>query len=106
MIKRSKQVDLDDAEAGMVLFEAVLDGQRTVLLPEATVLTESMLRSLGRRGVEHLLIVDTDISQEEWEAECRRIQNRLERLFRRCRGKGASDVLLQHITEYRMGCAP
>jgi hypothetical protein len=103
MINRCKQVDLDDAEPGMVLSEAVLDAQRTVLLPEATVLTESLLRSLERRGIEHVLVVDNDISQEEWEAECRRVQTRLDRLFRGCRGKGASDVLLQRIAEYRMG---
>lgn len=103
MINRCKQVDLDDAEPGMVLSDAVLDSQHTVLLPEATVLTESMLRSLERRGIEHVFVVDDDISQEEWEAECRRIQMRLDRLFRLCRGKGASDVLLERIAEYRTG---
>lgn len=103
MINRCKQVDLDDAEPGMVLSEPVLDAQHTVLLPEATVLTESLLRSLERRGIEHVLVVDNDFSQEEWEAECKRVQKRLDRLFRLSRGKGASDVLYQRVTEYRMG---
>lgn len=103
MINRCKQVQLDDAEPGMVLFEAVLDAQRKVLLPEATVLTDSLLRSLERRGVENVFVVDDDISQEEWEAECRRVQARLDRLFRQCRGKGASDMLMQNIFEYRTG---
>lgn len=103
MINRCKQVDLDDAEPGMVLSEAVLDSHRTVLLPEATVLTDSMLRSLERRGIGHVFVVDNDVSPEKWEAECRRMQERLDRLFRHCRGRGASDVLLQHIAEYRMG---
>ncbi|HYD63088.1 MAG TPA: hypothetical protein VEC35_22225 [Noviherbaspirillum sp.] len=103
MINRCKQVQLDDAEPGMVLFEAVMDAQRTVLLPEATVLTDSMLRSLERRGVEYVFVVDDDISQEAWEAECRRVQERLDRLFRQSRGKGASDTLMQSIFEYRTG---
>lgn len=103
MINRCKQVQLDDVEPGMVLAEAVLDGQRGVLLPAATVLTDSMLRSLERRGVGHVLVVDNEISREEWEAACRRMEARLARLFRRCEGKGASDALRQCIMEYRMG---
>lgn len=103
MINRSKQVALDEAEPGMVLSEAVLDAHRGVLIPQATALSESMLRSLARRGVEHLFIVDDDISQEEWEAECGRVQADLERLFRRSGGKGASDLLRRHIFEYRTG---
>jgi hypothetical protein len=103
MINRSKQVDMDDAAPGMVLAEAVLDGQNAVLLPAATELTESMLRSLQRRGIEHVFVVDDSVSPEEWEAECRRVQARLDRLFRICRGKGASDILLGQILEYRTG---
>ena len=106
MINRYKQVPLDDAEPGMVLSEAVLDAQRSVLLPEATVLTEVMLRSLERRGIEQVYVVDMvddDISQKEWEEECRSIQERLDRLFRHCRGKGASEALLQNVAEYRKG---
>lgn len=103
MINRCRQVMLDDAEAGMVLAEAVLDGQRAVLLPEATVLTDSMLRSLERRGIEQVLVVGNEISREEWEAACRRMEARLGRLFRLCEGKGASDMLKRHVLEYRMG---
>lgn len=103
MINRSKQVPLDDAESGMVLAEAVRDGQNAVLLPEATTLTDTQLRSLERRGIGHVVIVDNEISQEEWEAESRRVQVRLVRLFRNCAGSGASDVLKQCVFEYRMG---
>lgn len=94
---------MDDAESGMVLSEAVLDRQNTVLLPEATVLTDSMLRSLQRRGIEHVFVVDDSVSPEEWEAECRRVQARLDCLFRISKGKGASDILLRQILEYRTG---
>lgn len=103
MINRCKKVMLDDAESGMVLAESVLDGQRNVLLLEATVLTDSIIRSLERRGVEHLLVVDNDIPQEDWEAARRHIEERLGRLFRRCEGKGASGTLKQYVMEYRMG---
>ncbi|WP_420476229.1 hypothetical protein [Noviherbaspirillum sp. ST9] len=103
MINRCKQVPLDGAQSGMVLAEAVLDSQRSVLLPEATVLSDSMLRSLERRGVKHVLVVDNEIPREEWDAACRRMEDRLARLFRRCTGKGASDTLRQYITEYRTG---
>lgn len=102
-MNRRKQVDLDDARPGMVLSEAVLDGQQTVLLPEDTVLTDVMLRSLARRGIDHVFVVDDALSPEEWAIECARIRQRLDRLFRRCKGKGASDLLLQHIADYRMG---
>jgi len=103
MISRYKQVDVDDAEAGMVLHEAVLDGHGTVLLPAATELTDSMLSSLRRRGVDHVLVVDDSISEEQREAERVRVQARLDKMFRHCRNKGASDLLLQRITEYRLG---
>lgn len=100
---RCKQVALDDAESGMVLAEAVRDGQQAVLLPEATALTDSLLRSLERRGIGHVVVVDDDMSEEEWEARCRRVQDRLVRLFRNSAGKGASELLKQCVFEYRTG---
>lgn len=105
MKHRCKQVALDDAESGMVLAEAVRDGQQAVLLPEATTLTDTLLRSLERRGIAHVVVVDDDISEEEWAAQCRRVQARLERLFRNCAGKGASELLKQCVFEYRTGTA-
>lgn len=105
MSNRCKQVQLDGVAPGMVLSEAVLDARREVLLPAATVLTDAMLRSLERRGILHVFVVDNDISQEEWDAECRRVQEKLDRLFRRSRGQGSSDLLRQYIFEYRTGRA-
>jgi hypothetical protein len=102
-MNRRKEVDLDDARPGMVLSDAVLDKQHAVLLPEQTVLTEVMLRALARRGIDHVFVVDDEMSPEEWEKECVRIRQQLDRLFRRCTGKGASDMLLQHVAAYRMG---
>jgi hypothetical protein len=103
MITRHRQVDTDDAQPGMILSEPVLDAHGTVLLPVATALTDSMLGSLLRRGIDKVFVVDDTISDEELEAERQRVQVRLDRLFRHCTGKGASDLLRQRIADYRVG---
>jgi hypothetical protein len=100
---RNKEVDLDDAEAGMVLAEAVLDAHGGTLLPGATTLTDSLLTSLRRRGIDKVFVVNNDISEEELKAEQERVQKRLEHLFRKCGADGASSALLQSITDYRLG---
>ncbi len=103
MIKRCKEVDVDDAEPGMVLFEAVLDAHGSVLLPEAAALTEAMLTSLRRRGIDRILVVNDAISEEALKAERERVQARLEHLFRRCGNAGACGELRRQIIEYRLG---
>lgn len=103
MINRCKEVDLDDAEPGMVLSEAVLDVHGSVLLPVAATLTESMLTALRRRGIDSIFVVNDDISEEELKAERERVQLRLTRLFRHCGTDGACGALLQQINEYRLG---
>lgn len=105
MTSRSKQLNLDDAEAGMVLSEAVLDTHGGVLLKDATVLSDAILTSLRRRGIETVFVVDDAISEEELKAERERVQAHLAHLFRKCLGQGASDALLQRVTEYRTGGA-
>lgn len=105
MTSRSKQLNLDDAEAGMVLSEAVLDAHGGVLLKDATVLSDAILTSLRRRGIETVFVVDDAISEEELKAERERVQAHLAHLFRKCLGQGASDALLQRVTEYRTGGA-
>ena len=84
MINRYKQVELDDAVAGMVLADDVLDGQGGVLLPQKTALTDALLTSLRRRGIDTVYVVNDDISEEELNAERQRVQRRLARLFRKC----------------------
>jgi hypothetical protein len=105
MINRCKEVDLDDAEPGMVLFEAVLDAHGSVLLPKEAALTESMLTALRRRGIDRVFVVNDDISEEELKAERERVQLRLTRLFRQCGNAGACAELLKQVTEYRLGGA-
>jgi len=103
MLNRYKQLDLDDATVGLVLSEAVLDAHGGVLLPSATTLTDSMLTSLRRRGVETVFVVNDDISAADLEAERARVQQRLAIVFRRCNTDRACRALLQRIIEYRLG---
>jgi hypothetical protein len=105
MTSRHKKLDLDDAHAGMVLHDAVLDARGGVLLPRATTLTESMLTSLRRRGIDIIMVVDDAISEEELRAERERQQKRLARLFRKTGNAGANAALLQRMIEYRLGGA-
>lgn len=103
MMNRYKQLDLDDAVAGMVLSEDVLDGQGGVLLPRETALTDALLTSLRRRGIDTVHVVNEDISEEELRAERERVQQRLARLFRKCQSDRIGDILRQQVTEYRLG---
>ena len=100
---RYKQLDLDDVAAGMVLSEDVLDAHGGILLPQQTVLTEALLTSLRRCGIDTVQVVNQDISEQDWQAERERLQQRLSRLFRNSRGDGAAAALLQQVTEYRVG---
>ncbi|HYD59277.1 MAG TPA: hypothetical protein VEC35_02925 [Noviherbaspirillum sp.] len=103
MIRKIKQLDLDDAEAGMVLSEDVLDGKGGVLLPAKTELTDALLTSLSRRGIDSVWVVNNDVSEEELREERERVQQRVEHLFRKCRNDRTCAVLLQHISAYRLG---
>lgn len=103
MISRKKVVSLDDAIAGMVLSNALLDGHGAVLLPSATVLTDAIIKSLRRRGIETLHIENQDISEADLTAERERVLERLSILFRKCDKGSACRALLERITEYRLG---
>jgi hypothetical protein len=103
MISRVLQIDLDEAEAGMSLADTLLDGHGGILLPQGTVLTEAMLNSLRRRGVEQVVVLNEHISAADLAAERERVERRLGQLFRKCKGEGASDLLLRSVKQYRLG---
>lgn len=103
MISRYKQLDLDDATAGMVLSEAVLDAHGAVLFPSATSLTDAMLTSLQRRGITTVFVVNDDLSEADVKTERKRVQQRLTVLFRRSGSNPACQALMQRIIEYRIG---
>lgn len=103
MICKSKMLDLDDAMPGMTLAAAVLDNKGDVLLPEGTPLSESTLKSLRRRGIDRIVMVDDAVSPAELAAERERLGQRLDRLFRQCGSDGACGLLLRAVTAYRLG---
>jgi hypothetical protein len=94
MISKYKQLDLDDAEAGMVLSTAVLDHQGSVLLPAGAALTEALLTSMRRRGIDVVQVIDAAVSTHELDAERERVDARLAQLFRRP-GQTAADAMLR-----------
>lgn len=103
MSGRTKRVELDDAVPGMVLAVPLLDRHGAILLPESTILNADALRSLERRGIDEVIVADTDVSERELEAERQRTQARLERLFRRSANAGGCAALRRAVTVYRLG---
>ncbi|WLI91364.1 hypothetical protein Q4S45_09665 [Massilia sp. R2A-15] len=102
MISRYKQLDLDDAEAGMVLAAAVLDHQGSVLLPAGAPLTEALLTSMRRRAIDSVSVVDDAISSEDLARERELVAARLAKLFRLPAANEANALLQAQLTAYRM----
>jgi hypothetical protein len=101
-MKRYRVVPVDEASAGMVLHDDVRDSGGNVLLPRQTALSDALLRSLGRRGIETLQIVDDAMTPEQLAAARARVLERLAHLFRRA-GNGRANALLRDVVEqYRM----
>lgn len=87
----------------MTLAQPVFDDRGAMLLPHGTVLTEAMLLSIRRRGIDQLVVLDDTVSDADLALERERLQQRLALLFRRCGNQGASALLLQSVTQYRLG---
>lgn len=105
MISRNLLLDIDDVETGMVLSSTLSDAHGGVLLPAGVELTDSMLTSLRRRGVDQVSVVNNKISDADLAAERQRLQERLTRLFRHSGNAGANAQLNDSILRYRMGGA-
>lgn len=97
-MKRFRVVPTDQAEQGMCLYDEVRDRAGNVLLPRLTQLTDAMIKSLARRDVEALLIVDDSITDEQLAAERLRVQERLDYLCRHA-GNGRANALLRKVVE-------
>lgn len=101
-MKRYRVVDLDEAEEGMQLYQDVHDHQGNLLLPRLARLEEGQLRSLRRRNIEVLRIVDETATSEQLAAERDRVAERLAHLFRRA-GPGPAAAMLRAAVEgYRL----
>lgn len=95
---------LIEASPGMVLGEVLRDEKGNILLAQGVVLTEAMLASLARHGVELLPILSA--SRAEAAIDPTLVQERLDRVFRRHeRGNHAdwaTGILRQYIEDFRM----
>ena len=84
---------LAETRPGMVLSDVVRDGKGNVLLAQGIVLTESMLASLARHGIDLLPIMQA-------------IQARLDHLFRKHDrddlGDWATGILRRYMEDYRL----
>lgn len=94
---------LIDASPGMVLGDVLRDEKGNVLLAQGVVLTEAMLASLARHGVELLPIL---AARPEPAIDPAQVQARLDRVFRRHeRGNHAdwaTGILRQYVEDFRM----
>ena len=103
MINKQIKIELDDAQPGMTLSEPVLDVKDIVLLPAGTTLTESTLKSLSRRGIDSIVVVNDAISEADLRLERERVEKRMAVLFRQCAAGSISQTLSQLILAYRLG---
>lgn len=102
MISRYKEIELDDAEDGMVLCTQVLDHQGGVLLPKGALLTDALINSLRRRGIDAVHVVDMAVSEDQLAEERERVRQRLAELFRVPHAGAAGDMLREQMTAYRL----
>lgn len=102
MNSNGKLLPLNEVLLGMIVSDDLLDARGGLILGQGTVVTEAILFSLQRRGIEALSIVAERGSNIDREAEIARQKERLVKLFRRC-GDGLADkMLLQYVTQYRL----
>jgi hypothetical protein len=95
---------LAEAQPGMVLSDVVRDGKGNVFLAQGIVLTESMLASLGRHGIDMLPILQ--VAPEPPPIAPQAIQARLDHMFRKHDrddlGDWATGILRRYVEDYRL----
>lgn len=100
-----RQIPLDQATAGMVLSDDVLDAQGKTLLAKDVALTESMLAGLRRHQIEAVSIVSGTLTEEDLSARRCHHEERLAKLFRKPTNdvEDATGILMQYVRYYRLG---
>ena len=97
-------ISLTDARPGMTLSDVLLDDKGNVLLAQGVVLTEAMLASLARHGVESLPILQA--APEAAALDPAAVQARLDYLFRgndrEDLGDWATGSLRRYVEDYRL----
>jgi hypothetical protein len=95
---------LAETRPGMVLSDVVRDGKGNVLLAQGIVLTESMLASLGRHGIDLLPILQAVPAPPPPDPAA--IRARLDHLFRKHDrddvGDWATGILRRDVEDYRL----
>jgi hypothetical protein len=95
---------LPEARPGMVLGDVLRDDKGNVLLAQGTVLTEAMLVSLARHGVELLPILAA--SPPTPTIDPAQVQERLDRVFRKHERDNNSDwatgILRRYVEDFRL----
>jgi hypothetical protein len=102
-MNRYIKIDLDDASPGMKLWESVMDNKGTPLLPAGTELTPSIIKSLQRRGIDGVQIVNDRLTEADLRIERERLEKRLQQLFRRTGNTATGRMLMQSVLTYRFG---
>jgi hypothetical protein len=100
-----RQVPLDQATAGMVLADDLLDAQGNILLARNITLTDAMIAALRRHQVEAVPIVSGTLTRKELTAQRLAHEARLVRLFRKPANdmEDATGILSQYVRYYRLG---
>jgi hypothetical protein len=98
-----RELDLDQAQPGMVLAAPLLDAHGGMLLPHGSALTTATLAALRRRGVERCVVqVEAEAVDPAELARERELRvARLTRLFRHQAEREGGAALLQLLTDYR-----
>jgi len=95
---------LAESRPGMVLSDVVRDGKGNVLLAQGISLTESMLASLARHGIDMLPILQAAPEPPPIDPDA--IQARIDHLFRNHDredlGDWATGVLRRYVEDYRL----
>lgn len=94
-------VPLEEAQPGMCLGDDLRDEGGQMLLPKGTELGEGTLKSMGRRGIETLPILEVaPVDEGALLARREASRQRLQHLFRRA-DDSTSQALLHLMLEYR-----
>ena len=96
---------LDAVTQAAVLAEPVCDDSGQLLLPAGTTLTDSMVASLRKRGVETVVIAGAEAQPEpamDLQARHARVDGRMKCLFRHALRTGHVNPLLHMVSRYRL----
>jgi len=103
MTEQSREVDLGQASAGMELACDLVDARGTVLLQQGSVLSDSLLAALARRGVARLRVLGAPDGARDDGGDTAReqVDTRLAHLFRHG-AEGALAELRTQLHRYRL----